>query len=71
MFTSNVGSVDRFIRVVLGIGLLALFFLIPESPWRWAGLVGIVPLLTAALGWCPLYALLGMSTCPARALPRS
>jgi hypothetical protein len=67
MFPRNVGSVDRVIRVVLGVALLAFFFLVPESPWRWVGLIGIVPLLTAALGSCPLYTILGMSSCPAKA----
>lgn len=66
MFPRNVGPLDRVIRVVLGVGLLAFFFLVPESPWHWVGLVGVVPLLTAALGSCPLYTILGMSSCPAR-----
>lgn len=66
MLPRNVGPVDRVIRVILGIALLAFFFLVPESPWHWAGLIGIVPLLTAAIGSCPLYTILGLSTCPAR-----
>lgn len=67
MFPKNVGAADRIVRVILGIALLAFFFLVPASPWHWVGLIGIVPLLTAAIGSCPLYTLLGMSTCPARA----
>jgi hypothetical protein len=59
----NVGNVDRVIRVILGLGLLS-FALIGEGPMRWWGLVGLVPLLTAAIGTCPLYSLLGLSTCP-------
>jgi hypothetical protein len=39
---------------------------VPESPWHWVGLLGIVPLLTAAIGSCPLYTILGLSTRPAR-----
>lgn len=60
---ANVGSLDRALRVVIGLALLALF-VFAEAPLRWWGLIGVVPLLTAALGFCPLYALLGVSTCP-------
>jgi hypothetical protein len=67
MFPRNVGPVDRVIRLIVGVALLALFFLLPESPWRWAGLIGIVPLLTAAIGSCPIYTILGLSTHPERA----
>ena len=59
----NVGPADRAIRIVLGLGLLALAFVGPETPW---GFLGIVPLLTAVLGTCPLYTILGLSTCPMR-----
>ena len=61
--TRNVGTIDRVIRIVLGIALLAMV-VIADAPWRWIGLVGIVPLLTALAGTCPLYSLLGLSTCP-------
>lgn len=61
----NVGTIDRALRVLLGLGLLG-FALLADSPLRWWGLVGLVPLLTAAAGFCPLYALLGISTCPMR-----
>lgn len=61
----NVGTIDRALRVLLGLGLLG-FALLSDSPLRWWGLVGLVPLLTAAAGFCPLYALLGISTCPMR-----
>jgi len=66
MFPKNVGPADRVVRVILGIALLAFFFLVPTSPWHWVGLLGIVPLLTAAIGSCPLYTLLGLSSCPVR-----
>ena len=66
MFPRNVGAADRVVRVILGIALLAFFFLAPDGPWPWVGLIGIVPLLTAAIGSCPLYTILGLSTCPAR-----
>jgi hypothetical protein len=58
---TNVGSVDKVIRVVLGLALLSLIFIL-EGNIRWLGLIGIAPLATVALGWCPGYALLGLST---------
>lgn len=57
----NEASWDRAVRVVLGLVLLSLIFIGPKT---WLGLIGIVPLLTGAVGFCPLYKLLGMSTCP-------
>ncbi len=59
----NVGIADKIIRIAIGLGLLG-FALFSESPARWWGLVGIVPLLTATLGVCPLYSLVGLKTCP-------
>lgn len=59
---TNVGTIDRIIRVLLGLGLLSLVFLV-EGGARWFGLIGLVPLLTAAVGYCPPYALLGIDTC--------
>lgn len=59
--TANIGNADRVLRVILGVALLAMF-LVAESSLRWWGLLGIVPLATAALGFCPLYAVLGIST---------
>ncbi|MEQ1682736.1 MAG: DUF2892 domain-containing protein [Burkholderiaceae bacterium] len=61
MFKSNVGNIDRILRVVLGIALLAMTLTGTIGVWGW---VGVVPLLTAALGSCPLYTVLGLSTCP-------
>jgi hypothetical protein len=52
---------DRAIRVVLGVGLLSLAFSGPQTPW---GYIGILPLVTGLAGYCPLYQLLGLSTCP-------
>ena len=60
MITRNQGSLDRAARVVFGLVLLSLVFVGPQTPW---GLIGLVPLLTAAVGWCPLYSLIGVSTC--------
>ena len=55
----NIGSLDRIVRVVVGIGLLALVFFGPETRWGW---IGLVPLLTGVVGYCPLYRLLHTST---------
>jgi len=59
----NVGTADRIIRIVLGIALLSLVFVL-ETKARWLGLIGIIPVMTALMGWCPLYTLLGVRTCP-------
>lgn len=56
----NEHSIDRAVRVVLGLALLSLTFIGPHSLW---GLVGLVPLLTGILGSCPLYTVFGFSTC--------
>lgn len=56
----NVGSIDRAIRVIAGIVLLSLTVIGPKTMW---GLIGIVPLVTALLSWCPAYTLLGIRTC--------
>ena len=57
----NEGKWDRIVRVVVGLGLLSLVFIGPQTMW---GLVGLVPLLTGAVGFCPLYKVLGLNTCP-------
>ena len=62
MFTQNVGTADRAIRVILGLALLAGFFIWPDAAWRWLFLIGIVPLATGLVGSCALYSLLGIST---------
>ncbi len=59
----NVGSADKAIRIVIGLALLSLLFLL-DGKARWFGLIGLVPLLTAFTGFCPLYTLLGVNTCP-------
>ncbi len=61
LFPINVGTVDRIVRVALGLGLLALTFTGPQTAW---GYLGVIPLLTATMRSCPLYTLLGFSTCP-------
>ena len=64
MFKTNVGGLDRILRIVAGIVLLALFFVFPEAPYRWAFLIGVVPLATGLMRTCPLYSIFGLSTCP-------
>ena len=59
----NEGTVDRVVRVLLGTLLLALVWVGPQTPWGW---IGLVPLITGLVGSCPLYRLLGLSTCPVR-----
>jgi hypothetical protein len=56
----NVGTADRVVRVLVGLVLLALVFTGPKTPWGW---LGLIPLFTGLVGWCPLYRILGISTC--------
>lgn len=57
----NEGSTDRIIRVIIGLALLSLTVIGPQSPW---GLIGLIPLITGLVGFCPLYKLFGLNTCP-------
>ncbi len=59
----NVGTLDRIARIVLGLVLLSLVFVGPQTLW---GLIGLVPLLTGAVGTCPAYSLVGLNTCRTR-----
>ena len=59
---TNEGPADRIVRVVLGLAILSLTVAGPRSMW---GLLGLVPLLTGVVGFCPLYRLVGLNTCPA------
>lgn len=56
---ANEGAADRLIRIVVGLAVLSLAFVGPETPWAW---LGLVPLLTGLVGFCPLYRLLGIRT---------
>ena len=56
----NEGIIDRALRIILGLGLLALVFVGPQTPWGW---IGLVPLVTGLVGFCPLYRLIGINTC--------
>ncbi|MDZ7809490.1 MAG: DUF2892 domain-containing protein [Arhodomonas sp.] len=61
--SKNVGTIDRIIRAIIGIVLIALVFIGPQTPWGW---IGLIPLATAVVSFCPAYRLLGMSTCQSR-----
>mgnify|MGYP000871638948 CR=1 FL=1 len=65
--TANEGTIDRILRVIVGAGLILWFFVDQGSGfWHWAKLIGILPLLTGLVGHCPVYSVLGISTCPMR-----
>jgi hypothetical protein len=60
----NVGTVDRALRVVIGLVLIAFAIPLgfPDTGWNWIGWIGVMPILTAFVGTCPAYSLLGFST---------
>lgn len=60
--TRNMGTLDRGLRVAAGLALVALAATGTVGAWGW---IGVVPLVTAAIGWCPAYTLLGIRTCAA------
>lgn len=64
--TKNVGGIDKILRIIIGLALIA--YAIPlgfsKTGYNWVGWIGVVPLLTAFMGNCPLYSILGVSTCP-------
>lgn len=64
---ANVGGIDKLLRILAGIVLLALTFVLKDEGglWMW-GLIGIVPLATGLMGWCPFYPLLGLNSCPSK-----
>ena len=57
----NQSTLERVVRIVLGLALLSLVFVGPQS---WFGLIGLIPVVTGAVGSCPIYTALGFSTCP-------
>ncbi len=57
----NLGSLDRSLRLIAGLVLISLVFVGPQTAWGWIGIIG---LLTAAIGYCPLYSLFGFNSCP-------
>ena len=58
----NIGGVDKVVRIAAGLALLSLIFIV-EGNARWFGLIGLMPLVTAFVGWCPAYSIIGVSTC--------
>lgn len=66
LLPNNEHLIERVVRAVLGLGLLSLLFIGPQT---WLGLIGLVPLLTGLVGSCPIYTLLGISTCSLKKTP--
>lgn len=60
MFAKNEGTLDRVLRVVVGLVLISLVFIGPQTAWGW---IGVLPLITGAIGSCPAYSILGINTC--------
>jgi hypothetical protein len=58
--SKNIGNIDRILRIVAGVILIALVFVGPQTPWGW---IGLVPLVTAFISWCPVYSVIGVKTC--------
>jgi hypothetical protein len=56
----NMGSVDRIVRIIVGLGLISLVFVGPQTPWGW---IGVILVATALIGWCPMYLPFGINTC--------
>ena len=56
----NIHPIERALRVIVGLALISMAFIGPKSPWFF---LGIIPVITGFIGWCPPYAILGMSTC--------
>ena len=59
----NAGKIDRALRIIVGLVLISLVFIGPKTPW---GLIGLVPLLTGLVGYCPAYSVIGVNTCKTR-----
>jgi len=58
---TNVGGIDKILRIAVGIALIVMAYMNVIGVW---GYIGVVPLLTGLIGWCPVYPLLGISSCP-------
>lgn len=61
MFARNEGTADRLLRILLGLVVLSLVFAGPKTSW---GYLGLIPLITGIVGYCPLYRLVGLNSCP-------
>lgn len=64
MFKKNVGNLDRVLRIVIGVAMLAGFFLNRDATYSWLYLLGIIPLATGLMSSCLIYTILGRSSCP-------
>ena len=64
MLKRNEGTIDRALRVILGLALIAGYFMNGGGAYSWLYLLGIIPLVTGLIGSCPLYTILGLNTCP-------
>ncbi len=64
MLKENIGTIDRVLRVVLGLALLAGYYFNPNGAYSWLYLLGVIPLVTGLVKTCPIYLMLGLSTCP-------
>jgi len=62
--TKNIHPVERAVRVIAGLVLTSMAFIGPANPWFF---LGLIPVATGLMGWCPPYAMLGISTCPKKA----
>ncbi len=70
---TNVGVIDRVIRIIIGVLLIAYAIPVefPSTGWNWIGWIGVIPILTAVFGVCPIYSLLGISSCSTEATHRA
>ncbi|MCL7408992.1 YgaP family membrane protein [Marivivens donghaensis] len=64
MLKRNEGTIDRALRVILGLALIAGYFMNGGGAYSWLYLLGIIPLVTGLIGSCPIYTILGLNTCP-------
>ena len=63
--TTNIGSIDRVLRVIIGLALLWYALFAAPTGYNWIGWIGVIPLVTALLSWCPAYTIFGIKTCKA------
>ena len=62
--STNIGGLDRILRIIAGLALISLVFIGPHTVWGW---VGVIPLITGLVGWCRAYTVLGIDTCKQKA----
>ena len=64
--TTNMGGTDRIVRILIGLALLWHATLAAPTGYNWIGWIGVIPLATSLIGFCPLYTILGINTCGAK-----